>query len=198
MKNQSLALGLDYTLTSTPILDVRFGWFKYRVDVLPATSGPRPPHDAGIPGLNLGDAFTSGLPLRANIEGNQASSASAPASDVGRCNCPLAQDEKQCQIAPTSRRSWAAPHAQGRDRHPPRQNLRVPSDSHRAGELKFHAQPHERARRAAASGLATFLLGDVTFFKRYVSPTTDARERQWRSFYYVQDTWRPSNKLTLN
>ena len=29
-------------------------------------------------------------------------------------------------------------------------------------------------------GLATFLLGDVTRFSRYVSTSTDARERQWR------------------
>ena len=28
--------------------------------------------------------------------------------------------------------------------------------------------------------------------------STDARERQWRHFYYAQDTWRPSAKLTLN
>ena len=34
------------------------------------------------------------------------------------------------------------------------------------------------------------MLGDVTAFGRYVSPTVDARERQWRHFYYAQDTWR--------
>ena len=43
-------------------------------------------------------------------------------------------------------------------------------------------------------GLATFLLGDVSGFRRYVSPSTDARERQWRQFYYVQDTWRATPK----
>ena len=47
-------------------------------------------------------------------------------------------------------------------------------------------------------GLATFLLGDVTRLARYVSSSTDARERQWRHFYYAQDTWRPTPKLTLN
>ena len=35
-------------------------------------------------------------------------------------------------------------------------------------------------------------------FSRYVSTSTDARERQWRQFYYVQDTWRATPKLTLN
>jgi hypothetical protein len=38
----------------------------------------------------------------------------------------------------------------------------------------------------------------VTRFTRYISPTTDAAERQWRHFYYAQDTWRATTKLTLN
>jgi hypothetical protein len=42
------------------------------------------------------------------------------------------------------------------------------------------------------------MLGDVTRFTRYVSSSTDARERQWRHFYYAQDTWRATEKLTLN
>src|SRR5918994_1779458 len=57
------------------------------------------------------------------------------------------------------------------------------------------------------SGLATFLLGLVggniagagrSGFERFVSTSTDARERQWRHAYYAQDTWRPDPKLTLN
>ncbi len=38
----------------------------------------------------------------------------------------------------------------------------------------------------------------MTSFSRFVSTNTDARERQWRQFYYAQDTWRPHAKLTLN
>jgi hypothetical protein len=73
----------------------------------------------------------------------------------------------------------------------------VPSDAHRSGELSFS---NERTSLAGSGGLglATFLIGDVTNFRRYVSPNTDARERQWRHFYYVQDTWRANTKLTLN
>ena len=47
-------------------------------------------------------------------------------------------------------------------------------------------------------GLATFLLGDVSGYRRYVSPNTDARERQWRWFFYAQDTWRATPKWTFN
>jgi hypothetical protein len=47
-------------------------------------------------------------------------------------------------------------------------------------------------------GLATFMLGDVTAFIRDVSQVLSPKERQWRTFYYAQDTWRATQKLTLN
>jgi hypothetical protein len=47
-------------------------------------------------------------------------------------------------------------------------------------------------------GLATFLLGNVQRMERYVSPNTDVRETQWREFFYIQDTWRATPKLTIN
>jgi outer membrane receptor protein involved in Fe transport len=42
------------------------------------------------------------------------------------------------------------------------------------------------------------MLGDVTQVSRYVSTSLTAAERQWRMFYYGQDTWRLTSKLTLN
>ena len=68
---------------------------------------------------------------------------------------------------------------------------------HRSGELTFH---HNRTslNGAGGLGLATFLIGDVTRLTRYVSEQTDAAERQWRHFYYAQDTWRANDKFTLN
>jgi len=76
-------------------------------------------------------------------------------------------------------------------------NLRVPSDQHRSGELTFDAN-RTIGPNGGGLAMATFLLGDVTTFKRYASPFTDAAERQWRHFYYVQDTWHANSKLTLN
>ena len=45
-------------------------------------------------------------------------------------------------------------------------------------------------------GLATFLLGGRHSFDRYVSSSTDAEERQKRFFWYGQDEWRVTPKLT--
>ncbi len=50
-------------------------------------------------------------------------------------------------------------------------------------------------------GFATFVLGDVTQFNRYTSSfagETNAKEFQPRDFFYGQDTWRATPKLTLN
>ena len=187
--NQSLALGLDRTFGSATLLDVRFGFFQYKVDVLPSDFGTAPARDAGIPGLNL-DLFSSGLP-RMLIEGEFG-------FDLGSlCNCPLAQDERQVQLVANLSRSMG--------RHTLKIgvdvrrafNLRVPSDAPRSGELAFSAERTSLGGDGGL-GLATFLIGDVTRFRRYVSSTTDARERQWRHFYYVQDTWRPTGRLTVN
>lgn len=61
-RDRNLPLGLDYTLSPTSVLDVRLGYFQYKVDVLPFDYGTRPAAEIGIPGLNLDDSFTSGLP----------------------------------------------------------------------------------------------------------------------------------------
>ncbi len=83
------------------------------------------------------------------------------------------------------------------------QNLRVPSDNHRAGELTFNnAQtgyiPAVGQGAVDGSGVAAMLLGDVGSFNRYVSTSTNAQESQPRFFFYGQDTYHPTSKLTLN
>src|SRR5271169_5640449 len=45
--------------------------------------------------------------------------------------------------------------------------------------------------------MAGFLLGEVSQFTRYISHVEDAGERQWRFFFYGEDTWRVTPKLTL-
>jgi hypothetical protein len=194
VRNKSLALGFDYSLSNTMILDVRFGYFRYKVNVLPFDFGTNPAKDAGIPGLNL-DSFSSGLFAILDL-GDRGFTAGSGLG-VNRCNCPLDEDESQYQaVANLSMLKGNHTLKFGVDfRHA--KNLRVPSDQHRAGELSFNT-----ARTSGATGgglgIATFLLGDVTHFARYVSTATDAGERQWRHFYYGQDTWHVTPKLTVN
>ena len=204
-KDQSVALGLDYALSTTSVLDVRFGFLKYKVDVLPFDYGTTPAQEVGIPNLNNDTSFTSGLPaMFLGDFGNGGTMNLGSSLNVNACNCPLAQDEKAFQLAANlTKLSGNHTFKAGVDVRRA-YNLRVPSDRHRAGELAF-APELTRGPSGGGSGLATFMLGLVggnaggrSGFERFVSSSTDARERQWRHAYYAQDTWRPDSKLTLN
>ena len=195
VRNQSIASGFDYTVSPTWLTDFRFGFYRYRVFVRPGGGGT-PATDAGIPGLNIPDdpttigmpAFfiygTGGFNLGYSLGTNQ-------------CNCPLDQEENQFQFV----NNWTNIRGNhtfkfGTDiRYAT--NLRVPSDSHRAGELSFY---DDRTRGASGGGLglAAFLLGDVSRSDRYVSNISNAGERQNRQFFYGQDTWRITPKFTLS
>jgi hypothetical protein len=205
--NKSLAIGFDYSISPTTILDVRFGFFNYKVNVLPFDFGTTPATTAGIPGLNF-DEFSSGLfagfvPINTSTTNRDFNFGSG--LGVNRCNCPLDQDEKQYQVVTNLTKIFGNHTFKFGVDVRRAFNLRVPSDNHRSGELTFArtrtAQVTNAATGAVAagtgSGLATFLIGDVTGFRRYVSTSTDARESQWRHFYYGQDTWRATPKLTL-
>ena len=200
VRNHSLAYGMDYTLSSTMLADFRFGFFNYKVNVLPFDFGTTPAADAGIPGLNTDNTFASGLPAGfIDTEGSSEPGAFEFGSGLGvnRCNCPLDQNEKQWQMVGNLTKMYRNHSFKfGLDVRRA-YNLRVPSDAHRSGELTFS---HNRTSLSGAGGLglATFLIGDVTQLRRYVSANTDARERQWRHFYYAQDTWRVNTKTTLN
>ncbi len=72
-KNQSVAAGFDYTLSNTLLTDFRFGYMRYHVQTAPGGAGTSPASDAGIPGLNQGDAYTTGMPAFQINEPNGAS-----------------------------------------------------------------------------------------------------------------------------
>ncbi|HVH71241.1 MAG TPA: TonB-dependent receptor, partial [Candidatus Dormibacteraeota bacterium] len=113
------------------------------------------------------------------------------------CNCPLNEQENEFQWVGNVTRTLGN-HALkfGADwRHA--QNLRVPSDSHRSGELYFEPLTTSGPTGGGLS-LASFLLGQVGSLARYVSNSTDAAERQNRFFTYAQDTWRLTRNLTVN
>ena len=134
VRNQSWAAGFDYVVSPTVITDFRFGYFKYKVNVLPGGFGTTPATDAGIPGLN-NDEFSSGMPYFA-IEGTGGFRIGFALEPNG-CNCPLNEEEHQYQFV----NNWTLL----RGDHSYRfggdlrwaQNLRVPSDTHRAGQLRF-------------------------------------------------------------
>src|SRR5579883_381907 len=195
LRDQSLSYGADYVISPTWLTDFRFGYFRYRVFVNPNGLGTSPAKDAGIPGLNLDNYFTSAMPnFRLNGTGGFQMGYSLTTNS---CNCPLNEQENEFQ--------WVGNVTHNFGNHAVKfgvdvryqQNLRVPSDSHRSGELIFDPTTTEGPNGGGLS-LASFLLGDVQTFTRYISNSLDAAERQRRLFSYIQDTWRVTPKLTVN
>src|SRR5438270_4044686 len=207
--NYSLATGFDKAIGTKLLTDVRFGWFRYNPQTAYSDGNTTPMTTLfGIPGLNRGTPDTGGLSrfhfngngLRNGTGGNIAGADSGSFGDglnVGRCNCPLTEKEDQFQVVNNWTRIQGNHQIKfGADIRYAK-NLRVPSDSNRTGQLNFNSGDTAQAGQGGLD-LATFLLGDVTSFQRFVSTSLNAAERQKRWFFYGQDTWRLSPKLSIN
>jgi len=200
VRNQSIASGFDYTLSPTLLTDIRFGYMRYRVNVSPGGFGTTPAEDAGIPGVNL-NATTSAMPAFTIQQPTASEFLFGYSLHVNQCNCPLTEQEHQYQFV----NNWT----KLRGKHTMKfgadvryaYNLRVPSDSHRAGQFDFNndaAQGVIGTTPDGGAGLAGFLLGLPSHFERYVSNSLNAYETQPRLFFYGQDTIRWTPKLSVN
>ncbi|MBV9266535.1 MAG: TonB-dependent receptor, partial [Acidobacteriaceae bacterium] len=206
--NQSVAVGWTHTAGPTLINELRFGYMRYHINALPGGYGTTPAADAGIPGLNLDKTFTSGMPyfdIRDPSNPNNSGSSDIKLGyslDASGCNCPLTELETQLQWVDNVTKIAGNHNMKFGVDARVAQNLRVPSDTHRAGELTF--VPGMTGTVLTSGGnsqgglsLASFLLGDVNSFGRYYSNSTDATERQKRFFFYGQDMWHVTPKLTF-
>jgi hypothetical protein len=219
--NYSLSTGLTKTISSTLLTDVRFGWFKYN-PITKKPDGGQPMTAFGIPGANTSDPKTDGLgffslggdPIVGQGCTDNNGGAGCVISSFGdglgpaRCNCPLTESEQQVQFV----NNWTKTKGNhiikfGADiRYA--LNLRIPSDNNRTGEYNFSPEatadftniPGVQLPGGNGLDLATFMLGDVTRLVRYVNnpAVPPPAERQKRWFFYGQDTWRATPRLTLN
>ena len=191
---QSLATGFDYTVNPNLLTDFRFGWYRQTIHVEPLATGTFA-SDAGAPGLNIADDPTTQSMPYFEVHGDGGFRFGYSLNN--NCNCPLIEQMQQFQFV----NNWSWIHNNhtfkfGADfRY--LQNLRVPSDRHRSGEL-YYDPDITRGPSGGGLGIASYLLGDVSSFSRYVSNSLDAGERQNRQFFYGQDTWRVTPKLTVN
>ncbi|MBV9266803.1 MAG: TonB-dependent receptor, partial [Acidobacteriaceae bacterium] len=191
--NQNIASGVTYTLSPSLLTEVRFGFSRYRVTVSAQDQTTQLANTVGIPGLNIsGRSDTNGLPdLTINGSGGFSMGYS--------CNCPLHERETlldyvnnwtkiagnhTIRFGGTFEMAW---------------NQRLPSDQHRAGVYQFNASVTADAGVPGSGlGLASFLLGDPSGFNRFEQVSTTQEDRQNRMFYFLQDTWRVTPKLTLS
>jgi hypothetical protein len=196
----SLASGFTKAIGSRWLTDFRFGYFKYNPQTHYSDASQSPMDKLGFPGLNSGPGVV-GPPETGGLSGFQFTgtgglSAFGDGLNIGRCNCPLTESEQQFQFVNNWTRTQGNHSIKfGADiRYA--ENLRVPSDASRTGLLNFDSGDTSNAG-AGGLALATFLLGDVTSFQRFVSTSLTAAERQKRWFFYGQDSWRISPKFTM-
>jgi outer membrane receptor protein involved in Fe transport len=213
--NDSLAMGTDIAINSKLVTDVRLGYFRYNIIThkndpgntnLPFigqnVSGSSPslavPTNFGTPDIDIADVgSTTPLGFLSNDNTQNSGPQFGSGLNMNHCNCPLKEKEDQFQVV----NNWTKTignHAVkfGVDLRYAR-NLRVPSDSDRTGLDKFANAPTSNGITGGL-GFASFILGDVSSIARYTSVSTNAKEFQVRDFFYAQDTWRATPKLTLN
>ena len=203
INNYSVASGFNYTLSTSLLTDFRFGYFRYNPHSTKYDASVAGATNLGLPGLNTSDPTTGGLPalvfdqtIGVNTAG---SNGIGEGLNISRCNCPLLEKEQGYQFV----NNWTKlkgnhQYKFGVDlRHAT--NLRVPSDANRTGILSFNHLGTSDNNNGGLD-LATFLFGEVTSFNRYVGSATEpsAMEIQNRYFVYAQDTWRATQKLTIN
>jgi hypothetical protein len=200
--NYSLATGFTKPIGAKWLTDFRFGYFKYNPQTAYSDATKTPMDTLGFPGLNTGTGIvgppttpTGGL-SGFQFTGNGVLSNFGDGLNIGRCNCPLTESEQQFQFVSNWTRTQGNHTIKfGADiRYA--ENLRVPSDASRTGLLNFDSGDTSNGG-AGGLALATFLLGDVTSFQRFVSSSLTAAERQKRWFFYGQDSWRVSSKFTI-
>ena len=198
--DDSVAVGTDYVVNPKLITDLRLGYLRYNILDAKNDAATEFANTLGIPGINLGTASTGGSP---GFEFASLPQGTQPwygdGLGISRCNCPLIEREDQFQIVNNWTKTLGNHSIKiGADLRYGR-NLRVPSDSDRDGVLQFNAGPTSDAGASGTGfGFATAALGDVTNISRYVSTSTNAKEFQKRIFFYLQDTWRATSKLTAN
>ncbi len=192
--NYSLASGFTKTLSSSLLTDFRFGYFKYNPQTQKPDGGT-PMSDFGIPNANTSDPKTAGLgafllgsdPISGQgcttNNGGQGCVISSFGDGLGvaRCNCPLTESEQQFQFV----NNWTKMRGNhqikfgGDIRYA--MNLRIPSDNNRTGEYNFSPQATSNGGTGGLD-LASFLLGQVTSFARYVNnPDIASREQRSRT-----------------
>lgn len=211
--NDSLALGTDIAINSKLVTDVRLGYFRYDIIThkndpgntnLPFlgenVNGPAANQaittNYGTPDINIADLNVTNFNAGPN-NGQNTGAQFGTGLNMNHCNCPLKEKEDQFQIVNNWTKTIGNHSVKfGADIRYAR-NLRVPSDSDRTGVNNFGNGPTSD-NAAGGLGWATFILGDVTAFNRYASTSANAKEFQPRDFFYAQDTWRASPKLTIN
>lgn len=196
-RTHSVSLGIDDAISDRLLMDFRLGYYEDHLTDDMANPDLNLGTQLGIPGLNgMGYPLSDGSPVF-NIASVGGGGISSSTTLGGSASTPVRQREDQFQLANNWTRIMNKHTLKaGVDLRYGRENRQESFDS-RTGNLTFGTGPTSN-NGVGGLGLATFMLGEVSSFIRDVAQVTSPKEAQWRTFYYAQDTWRVTQKLTVN
>ena len=200
-RNQNVVGAGNYDLSPTTLIDFRVGYSRYRVNVNPLDIGQPLATQFGIPGLNS-TPDTFGMP-QFNVNGSGAFTGSGATGAGGfttgyQCNCPLDEREFIYDYVFNFTKIVGNHDFKFGGTWEHAGNLRLPSDQHRAGVYTFDPSVTAGPGGVGGLGLASFLLGAPDVFQRFGQISTTQEDRQNRMFYYAEDKWRVTSKLTVS
>jgi len=197
-RDQSLAAGGDYVVSQNWLTDFRFGWYKIYTNLEGPDFNKPLGNNLGIPNANVGDlSLNGGLP-QFNIESASNGTNGGGNLEFGTSANQFDWHASQFQVV----NNWTHIYRNhnikfGVDlRYGMNHIVGLDNNNVRSGNYHFAAL-NTGGPNSPGLGFATFLLGDVSAFQRTQTQNTNAAERQKRMFYYVQDQWRVTNKLSL-
>lgn len=204
-QNHNGAVNLNHVFSSSTLMNLRFSYFRYGIDVLPTDYGSNTATTAGLGGINLGNADTGGLP-NFIFNGTKLSGTSVPGfASSGfqfgtsiSTNAPLHEQEQLYQLSPTVTKQIGNHELKWGGDYRWDVNYRSSSDVSRRGVYTFNSGTTIPGTTTTTSdGFESFLLGLPNQFQRWEF-LGNPSEHEQDVFAFVQDRWRVTPKLTLS
>lgn len=212
-QNHNGAVNYNHVFSPTLLLNLRYSYFRYQVDVLPVDYGTTTASDVGIPGINLGDPNSSGLSnfifngskLSGTTIAGFPSSGFQFGTTIGT-NAPLHELEQLHQLSPNITKEFGKHEFKFGGDYRWVVNFRAGSDFSRRGTFTFNstvdtplgtAIDKSNGKPATSDAFESFLLGLPSEFQRFEF-LGNPKEYEQDVFAFAQDRWRVTPKLTLS
>ena len=202
-QNHNGAVNWNHVFGPSWLLNLRYSYFRYQVDVLPVDYGTQTATTVGIPGINLGTPNTSGLSNfvfnGTALSGTTVAGFPSSGFQFGttiNTNAPLHEQEQLHQLSPVATKELGKHEIKFGGDYRWVVNFRAGSDFSQRGVFGFNNNV------ATPSGTTTdafesFLLGYPSTFQRFQF-LGNPKEYEQDVFAFAQDRWRVSPKLTLS
>ena len=181
---------VDYQHTFSPSLlhDFRFAFSRLIIQELQLDAGTNAADDAGIPDINTGTIYTSGLP-QFNIGGP------VGGFSMGDFGLPFFEHETNFEFFD----NWTKTSGRHVFKFGGEVEKFFGIRSDTSGRGVFSSSQNITGDPAVANsglGLASFLLGYTDSYTRRIT-LIQPQEKQWRLGFYGQDTWQVTPKFTV-